>query len=420
MNIHSGVAGRVIRVALLLTVILCAVGPAQATEEPIVFALLEPLSGPFKDVGTEVAAFVEYGVEQLNANGGLLGRKIKLIELDNQMKPDISVRMARKAVIENGAKVIMNHTSSSVGLALSKMAVDLNVIHLTLHNETDEITGSQFQPNTFRVCLSTTMHSGILANYFAHSPHKRFYIINQDFAFGHAVAESFKKVFMKVKRGDQEIVGEDFHPLANKDFGPYITKALAAKPDVIITGNFGPDLPGLIKQSRDLGLKAVFGSYFLDNSVYMNQVRDAGIGAVTAEIYMPSLKNVKNQEFVQSWQAWFKKNHPDRPLFHLVPSSVALSVDGLAFMGEAIKKAGSVDAGKVIPAWEGMSFEGIIGKVSMRVCDHQIQAPGYVAVMQKDHAFKDVIDFPFLGEPITIPIEDIAVAGAETGNDRCK
>src|SRR5271157_5694563 len=101
MKIRKGMSGVTLAVALLLAFVLCsAPSLAQDQKQPIVFALIEPLSGPFKDVGTEVAAFVEYAVEQINAAGGLLGRPIKLIQYDNQMKPDISVRMARKAGLE--------------------------------------------------------------------------------------------------------------------------------------------------------------------------------------------------------------------------------------------------------------------------------------------------------------------------------
>ena len=356
----------------------------------------------------------------INAAGGLLGRPVKLIHYENQLKPDVSVRMARKAVLEDGAKVIMNHTSSAVGLALSKAAKELNVIHLLLHPEADEITGSEFQATTFRPCLSTSMHSGILANYFASSPYKRFYLMNPDYNFGHAVADSFKKIFQKVKRADQEIVGEEFQPIATKDFGPYVTKAIATKPDVIITGNFGTDLPNLMKQAKDLGLKAIFGCYYLDNPSVMYQAREAGLGSVTAEIYLATIKTNKNQEFIKSWQAWFKKRYPDRPPFYLVPSSIALGVDAVYSISEAIKKANSVEADKIIAAWEGMKFDGMAGETTMRACDHQIQTPGFIGVMQKDHAFKDVLDFPFLGDPTVIPAEKVAIPPEDTGNPRCK
>ena len=64
----------------------------------------------------------------------------------------------------------------------------------------------------------------------------------------------------------------------------------------------------------------------------------------------------------------------------------------MLFVGEAIKKANSVDADKIIPAWEGMKFEGLAGEITMRPCDH-LQTPGFIGIMQKDHAFKDVLDF---------------------------
>ena len=128
---------------------------SSTQSEPIVFAHIDPFSGPIKDVGIEASIFAEYAIERINTNGGVLGRKIKLIKYDNQMKPDISVRMAKKAVLEDGAKIIMNHASSAVALALSKVARELDMIHLVIHGEADEITGSKFQPNSFRVCLST-------------------------------------------------------------------------------------------------------------------------------------------------------------------------------------------------------------------------------------------------------------------------
>jgi branched-chain amino acid transport system substrate-binding protein len=420
MRVQKLIAGIGLAVLWALFFVICpSVAVAQA-QKPVVFALIEPLSGPFKDVGTEVAAYVEYGVIQVNAAGGVLGRQVKVIQYDNQMKPDVAVRQAKKAVQEDGATVIMNHTSSAVALALAKVAKELNVIHIALHTEADEITGAEFETNSFRTCLSTSMHSGILANYFAQSPHKRFYMLNQDYAFGHAVADSFKKIFLRVKRADQEIVGDDYHPMATKDFGPYITKAIAAKPDVIITGNFGPDLPNMMKQSKDLGLKVIFGSYYLDNSSYMYQAKEAGMGAVTAELYLSTIKTKKNQDFIKGWQTWFKKNYPDRPNFYLIPSSVVISVDSMGFVAEAINKAKSTDAAKIIAAWEGLSHEGIVGKMTMRACDHQAIMTGYIGVMQANHQFKNIIDSPYLGDPIVIPAEKFTVPPKETGNARCK
>jgi branched-chain amino acid transport system substrate-binding protein len=317
-------------------------------------------------------------------------------------------------------KVLFQQSSSAVALALSKIAKELNIVHVILHAEADEITGSEFQPNTFRLGFSTSMHSAVLAHYFAQTPHKRYYLINMDYAFGHAVSDSFRKIFQRVKKPDQEIVGDDFHPMATKDFGPYITKALAAKPDVIITGNFGPDLTGLIKQGRALGLNAIIGTYYLENPNWMNQIGDGVLGTMVGEMYLSTANTKKNQEFVKSWQDWFKKTYPNEPSIYHVPSTSWLPGNGALFVAEAIKKAGSADADKLIKAMEGMSYDGILGKMTMRACDHQVQADGWVAVAKTEHQFKDILKFPFLGEAVMIPVEKISVPPQETGNPRCK
>jgi branched-chain amino acid transport system substrate-binding protein len=395
--------------------------PAEAQKGgQVVFALIDPLSGPFKDVGMEGLWHLEHAVDQINAKGGLLGKPVKLMKYDNQMKPDIALRMAKKAILEDGAKVIFQQSSSAIALALSKLAKEHNVIHVILHSEADEITGSEFQPNTFRMGLSTSMHSAILAQYFSQSNYKRYYLINQDYAFGHAVSDSFKKIFQKVKKPDMVIVGEDFHPMATKDFGPYVTKALAAKPDVIITGNFGPDLTGLVKQARALGLKAVIGTYYLDNPTQLNQIKESSMGTLVGEMYLSTVKTKGNQEYAKAWQAWFKKHYPGEPATYGVPSTASILANAGFFVAEAIRKAGTADAPKLISTLEGMVFDSYVGKQTMRACDHQLQTDGFVASVKQDHPYKSVLNFPYLGEATVIPVDRISVAPKETGNPRCK
>ncbi len=119
-------------------------------------------------------------------------------------------------------------------------------------------------------------------------------------------------------------------------------------------------------------------------------------------------------------QVRFKKHYPDRPSFYLAPSSVSLTVDAMGFVSEAIKKAKSTEASKVIAAWEGMSYDGCAGKITMRPYDHKVITPGFIGIMQANHAFKNILDFPFLGDPTPIPGEKFVVPPQETGNPRCK
>ena len=234
------------------------------------------------------------------------------------------------------------------------------------------------------------------------------------------MSESFRKFFNKIKRPDAEIVGEDYHPIATKDFGPYITKALATKPDVVITGNFSVDLTGMIKQARALGLNAVMGTYYLENPTWIKQIGEGSLGAVVGECWLSTVKTKQNEELVKAYQAWFKNTYPNEASNYLVPTTAILTGITSLFVAEAIKKSGSVEADELIKTLEGMTFEGPTGKMTIRPCDHQVQMDGWIAVVQKDHPFKGVLDYPFIGEAMKIPVEKISVPPQETGNPRCK
>ena len=98
--------------------------------------------------------------------------------------------------------------------------------------------------------------------------------MNQDYAFGHAVADDFKKVMAK-EIPDLRLLGVDFAPIGHKDFGPYISKILASGAEIIYTGNFGIDLSNFIKQGAQMGIKARYATYFMDDNVYLPDIGQA-------------------------------------------------------------------------------------------------------------------------------------------------
>jgi urea transport system substrate-binding protein len=153
----------------------------------------------------------------------------------------------------------------------------------------------------------------------------------------------------------------------------------------------------------------------------ISQAGDAALGSVTGDCYLATVKTKKNQEFIKGWQVWFKKHHPEMSTLFLVPSSIAIDADAILWLAEVINKAKSIEADKIIQAWEGMEYDGYTGKMTMRACDHQVQRAGFVGVLQANHAFKNVISLPFpAGDPIVIPVEKITIAPKDTGNPRCK
>lgn len=401
---------RIISMAAFLILIMTL--PVWAAE-PIKIAVFDPRSGPFKPTGDTYAWALEFLVEEINEMGGILGRKVELIEEDSQLKPEVAVRKATKQVME-GVKFIGTGTGTHVALALQQVAAKEKVIFFSYGAEGDEVTGKFCNPYTFRVSPNTEVRSMAIANFFAMKPFRKFYAINMDYAFGHAAAKGFiRRVKQMVP--DAQILGDDYHPIATKDFAPYITKIIKANPEVIFTGNWGVDLVNLIKQSRALGLKAPFMCYYLnDPVVVMSVLKEDGIGSWFCEAYALSVRTPANKDFLRRWAA--KKKFVELSKWPF--GSMGKAYNGTKFLLEAIKKAGTLDIPTIIKTFEGMRWEGVTGPMVMRAEDHQVMMPIPIGEIIK--TTNEFYSFPYVGEPTILPLEKTTVPLTETGCTRKK
>ena len=240
--------------AVIFGVTIFVAGQALAADT-VNIVMIDPISGPMKDIGDRSVWGAQFAVDEINAAGGLLGKKVKLMPEDSQLKPDVAARKATKAIMQDEAQFIFQLTSTAVAQALMDVAEKNKVIYVNFGAESDFLTGK----NSLSICSAPVLPPATAPartrNSSRPSPGGKFYLMNQDYAFGHAVADDFKAVMSK-EIPDLKIVGEDFHPSATKDFGPYITKILASGAEVIFTGNYGVDLANLIKQGAQMGIKA--------------------------------------------------------------------------------------------------------------------------------------------------------------------
>ena len=128
---------------LIFLVMIFVVGQALAADTMNI-VILDPLSGTMKDVGDRTVWGVQFAVDETNAAGGLLGKQIKLIPEDSQMKADVAVRKAIRAIMEDKAQFIMHLTSTAVAQALMDVAEKNKVIYTMLGAESDFLTGKNF------------------------------------------------------------------------------------------------------------------------------------------------------------------------------------------------------------------------------------------------------------------------------------
>jgi len=372
---------------LFLVFTMALTSAAFASGDPIKLGITEPLSGPFKDIGERYLDGVMYAVKVINESGGLLGRKVEVIPIDSELKPDVATRKAQNLILRDGVKFFGGGAGSSVGAAMAQLAERHHAIMYTYGMAAASMTGARCSKNFFRVCANTDQQSYALAELIGKQGHNRVAIIAQDYSFGHEAVSAFKKKLALVNPA-AKIVVELFHPAGTKDYAPYVSQIIAAKADVIFTPNWGNDLTLLLKQGRPMGMNQKFFSYYINDEFTIQALGDDKlmIGNMGAEVYTLSIPTKKNQEFV----AKFYKDKGYYPTWLRGKAYIATM-----FWAEAVKKAGTVDIDAVIKAWEGLSYDGPAGVWTMRACDHQAQMPlWFTEIVPVTPFFKHAFEAP--------------------------
>ena len=390
---------------ILLEIIVLASFPATGrAAEPIKLGVTEPLSGTFKNIGERYLEGVQYAAKILNQQGGVLGRMIEVIPIDSELKPDVATRKATALILKDQVKYFCGGTGSSVGAAMSTVAEQNNAIMFTYGMDAASLTGQKCSKNFFRPGTNTDMHSYALAAYIAKSKYKKVYCIGQDYSFGH---ESIKPFISRIKKLNPsiEIVAEVYHPLGEKDFGPYVSRIVASGADLVFTTDWGNDLTLLVKQAKPFGLKAKFAGYYLsdEETVFAIGESELLVGSIASETYMVTIPTEENKKFIEGY-------YKDKGVYPFWLRGK--SYNATMFWAEALKKAGTDDVNAVIKAWEGLSYKGTGGTMTMRACDHQAQVPIWIAEIVPQSKF---MKLPYVGDPIMIPAKDIEVSCEETG-----
>jgi branched-chain amino acid transport system substrate-binding protein len=397
------------RVTVLLLVLMgITLGYSESqAAEPIYLGLNECRSGPFRMAGDRGVLGMEVAVKEVNQAGGLLGRPVELVIEDNQMKPQIAVTKLKKMILKDKCEAIFSVTSSSVTLAISQAMPRYKKIFLVPATFAMDLTGKYFHPFVFRTCSNAAMMTKSMALYIGkqREEFKKVYMINQDYSWGHDVANLYER-FIKEVAPDTQIVGNDFHPMFNKDFGPYISKIKASGADYLLTGNWGPDIIQLLIQSRSLGLNIPFAAILIaDPSGLAAMPGDEAVGSLTVTDFFPGFETSEAKKFEDSFYKNSGGNWPFEQTWMIYKS--------MMMYAEAVRKAGSVDTNKVIQALEGMKWNGPAGTVTMRPKDHQAIQPMIIAqvVKQKTKYF----DFPYFKSVQVVPPEQLNYDPEEFG-----
>ncbi|MGY8526868.1 branched-chain amino acid ABC transporter substrate-binding protein [Paracidovorax citrulli] len=360
--------------------IFAVLATGTAAAETVRIGFIDPLSGLMAPVGQNQLKSWQYVAELANQNKWAGDHKFEVVGFDNKLSPQESLTILKQAV-DQGMRYVVQGNGSSVGLALLDAVGKHNdrnpgkeVVYLNYAAVDPDMTNSKCNYWHFRLDANSDMKMEALTTYLAENKNvKKVYLINQNYSFGHQVARAAKE-YLKRKRPDIEIVGEDLHPLAQvKDFAPYVAKIKAAGADTVITGNWGSDLALLIKAAKDGGLESNFYTYYGATTGVPTAMGAAGAERVRyVGYYNPNNKGFRGSDVVEG----YKKKYNDD--FY-----VMAAYTGIAMLSKAIKDTGSTDPVKVAKAMEGIKVDSMNGTVEMRASDHQAQQPLTVATWTK-------------------------------------
>lgn len=355
---------------------------AAHAADPVRIATIQPLSGPFALQGDEIVKQLRAAADRINAQGGIYdGRKIEIVALDGKANVQDSLLALTQAADSNISYVISN--ISSVVHALSDAVVkhnrrnpDNRILLINTDARDPALTESKCHFWHFRLNYHTDTEIDFLTDYLAkQSSVRKVYLINQDYAFGHAVQKGSRKL-LKQKRPDIEIVGESLVPLGKvKDFSPYAAKIRASGADTVITGNWGNDMFLLVRAGSDSGLAVRY--YILVGNVAGTTAGIGTAGAGKVWSLFPWHANADPNPYAKFNQT-YKTRYKSASNYDYLPAQ-----RGISMLNDAFAKARSDDPLKVALALEGMTHEGPEGTTWVRPDDHQLIVPLYLAALTK-------------------------------------
>ena len=365
-----------------------AVSLAAALAAPAAFAQsgtvriawIDPLSGLMAPVGQNMVRSWQFVADVANREKWAGDARFEIVPFDNKLSPQESLTVL-KSVIDQGIRYIVQGNGSGVALALSNAVQKHNernpgkeIVFINYAAVDPSLTNEKCHFWHFRMDVNGDMKMEALTSYMQKRPEiKRVYVINQDYAFGRSVDKAAAE-YLARKRPDIQIVGREFHPLAQvRDFAPYIAKMKAANADTVITGNWGNDLSLMIKAARDAGFNANFYTYYAGTTGVPTAMGAAGADRVKMVAnWHPNDPTVRGQDIVEG----FKKKFNDD--YYTMQTHAALRM-----LGEGMKRAKSTEPLRVAHAMSGLKFTTLNGEVEMRASDHQLQQPVYIAVWTK-------------------------------------
>lgn len=340
-------------------------GKESLAAEPIKIGQITPQTGFLAQMGWFANHGAMLAVDEVNAAGGILGRKVQLI-LEDEVNPGVAVQKARKLIEKDKVHAIQGTVSSACALAIGDVVQRAKIILVNTGSNSDEIRNKRCHRYVFCTEGCNTQYVSAIGDWLIkNKKFNRWYFITSDYAFGHDLLRVSRNLLQRYKGVE---LGSELVPTGTTDFSSYLLKIKNAKPDTVFQNLAGTDQTNFFKQYREFRLPFPLAGGVIDTVLAWQ----AGVGNVLGMFPVVWYHTVNKESL--AWSEKFQK------LYGKLPENQAWSdyVGTRCILG-AIAKAGSTNGVKIGRALEGFKINCLKGReLFFREWDHQLMQPLYV------------------------------------------
>ncbi|PWU09898.1 MAG: ethanolamine utilization protein EutJ [Verrucomicrobia bacterium] len=344
---------KILSVLLSLGLLACSRPPlAGEDSQEIKIGVFQSLTGPEATFGQDALHGIALAAEEINAEGGLLGRKVKLIVEDNQSKPGETSTIVRELITQKGVVALLGEVASSRSLEAAPIA-QANGVPMIADSTNPKVT--EMGDCIFRICFTDDYQGKVIAEFVKSLGIEDVAILTDlSQAYSVGLAESFSSYF--TAQGGRILKRQDYRR-GDRDFSAQLTAIQAVHPQMVVLPAYYTEAPLIIKQARQLGLTVPFVGGDGWDSETMFELGGAAVeGNYFVNHFSAENKTPRIQNFVQKFQQKYGT---------IPPSTAALSYDSMKLLADAIRRAQSTDRAKIRQALtDTKNFPAISGALT--------------------------------------------------------
>lgn len=360
----------------------CGANQSQEESSTIKVGGMGPLTGSAAMYGITVDKGAKLAFEEINANGGVLGKKFEYISLDEKADPIEAVNAYNK-LTDEGVVAILGSVTSKPTLAVAELAAQDGIPMITPTGTQINITDAG--PNIFRVCFTDPYQGSTLAKFSKDKLGAKTaaIMVNTSSDYSDGIANAFIK---QAEKEGIKVVAKEGYSDGDKDFKAQLTKINSENPDILVVPEYY-ELSALIAtQAREIGMKSTFvGPDGWDGII--GALDSSSYSVVDNSYFTNHYSTEDNNEKVQSFLKKYREKYNEEPT-----SFSALAYDTVYVLKNAIDKAGTTDKAELTKAIKASDMDGVTGHLTFDENNNPIKAVTIIKVQDGKYIFDSVVE----------------------------